>query len=384
MQYGPELGFCSPVVMNKGGRGFSNCANKMLPAERRRSLISLPEFGFPCVSKQPEQQEQKPPVDVNTVRMTKVTNAYLSTEKDGQALPMVESAYQTTFSDFSSKFATSKVNMAAAFRRRLTNPKDPQQKSRQEEQISALRGTSRFRRTEQPLSNPATKQLQYQRRQVIESTSMNETDFNDSDCDSSFGSGHAAQHDRIVSYSTFFDMCDQPSDEDYGCESDPIVDSDLRHKRRALSGTRVRKMPAHSSARIMRRYGPCREPCHQKGLAQIMTAPFPNNVPMYPNNVPMYPNMSPHHPCLAAAPSQFGYQPFPPPVRQPGEAFGNTSALSPIASRSLLTCSKDFQKHFPNVYIGLCKGLIDVSRLIQHEVVIPIKEEIELHKNSIR
>lgn len=75
--------------------------------------------------------------------------------------------------------------------------------------------------------------------------------------------------------------------------------------------------------------------------------------------------------------------PCPPVVEQPGGAVAN-DVLSPIASRSMLTCSKEFRAQFPNVYAGLCKGLLDVNRLVQHEVVVPIKEEIAIHKDAIR
>jgi len=59
-------------------------------------------------------------------------------------------------------------------------------------------------------------------------------------------------------------------------------------------------------------------------------------------------------------------------------------ALSPVASRSMLTCNREFQRCYPHVYQGLCKGLIDVNKLIAQEVVIPVREEVALHKSSIR
>eukprot|EP01071_Lankesteria_metandrocarpae_P006163 Lankesteria_metandrocarpae@DN4262_c0_g1_i1.p1 len=59
-------------------------------------------------------------------------------------------------------------------------------------------------------------------------------------------------------------------------------------------------------------------------------------------------------------------------------------SLSPVASRSMLTCNREFQRCYPNVYQGLCKGLLDVNRLITQEIVIPVKEEVTLHKSSIR
>ena len=36
------------------------------------------------------------------------------------------------------------------------------------------------------------------------------------------------------------------------------------------------------------------------------------------------------------------------------------------------------------VYEGLCKGLIDIRRLMSHEMIIPIKEEVALKRATIR
>eukprot|EP00917_Polyrhabdina_sp_WS-2016_P001773 GHVP01003685.1.p1 GENE.GHVP01003685.1~~GHVP01003685.1.p1 ORF type:complete len:558 (+),score=91.78 GHVP01003685.1:151-1824(+) len=58
--------------------------------------------------------------------------------------------------------------------------------------------------------------------------------------------------------------------------------------------------------------------------------------------------------------------------------------LTPVASRSLLTCNNDFRQCYPQVYQGICKGVIDVDRLIVNEVVIPIREEVSIHKSALR
>eukprot|EP01053_Blabericola_migrator_P002415 Blabericola_migrator_1__2414@NODE_167_length_12152_cov_196_313198_g145_i0_p2_GENE_NODE_167_length_12152_cov_196_313198_g145_i0NODE_167_length_12152_cov_196_313198_g145_i0_p2_ORF_typecomplete_len645_score130_61_NODE_167_length_12152_cov_196_313198_g145_i033185252 len=65
-------------------------------------------------------------------------------------------------------------------------------------------------------------------------------------------------------------------------------------------------------------------------------------------------------------------------------ALAENTALSPVASRSLLTCSADFKKQYPFVYQGLCKGILDIQRLIAHEIVVPIKEEVSLRRSTIR
>lgn len=75
---------------------------------------------------------------------------------------------------------------------------------------------------------------------------------------------------------------------------------------------------------------------------------------------------------------------YTPPLLQPYEPCGAYNPLTPVASRSLLTCNREFQQQFPNVYTGLCKGLLDISRLMVHEVVIPVKETVTVHKNAVR
>ncbi|KAH0488304.1 MAG: hypothetical protein KVP17_001189 [Porospora cf. gigantea B] len=67
-----------------------------------------------------------------------------------------------------------------------------------------------------------------------------------------------------------------------------------------------------------------------------------------------------------------------------GDPTLNQGAISPVNTRSLLTCSGDFAQHYPNVHKGLLKGLLDVSLLISHEVIIPIKEEVTFNKDTIR
>ncbi|KAH0473420.1 MAG: uncharacterized protein KVP18_000567 [Porospora cf. gigantea A] len=67
-----------------------------------------------------------------------------------------------------------------------------------------------------------------------------------------------------------------------------------------------------------------------------------------------------------------------------GDPTLNQGAISPVNTRSLLTCSGDFARHYPNVHKGLLKGLLDVSLLISHEVIIPIKEEVTFNKDTIR
>eukprot|EP01056_Protomagalhaensia_sp_Gyna25_P004239 Protomagalhaensia_sp_Gyna_25__4238@NODE_385_length_3627_cov_157_976031_g296_i0_p1_GENE_NODE_385_length_3627_cov_157_976031_g296_i0NODE_385_length_3627_cov_157_976031_g296_i0_p1_ORF_typecomplete_len322_score51_98_NODE_385_length_3627_cov_157_976031_g296_i08141779 len=68
----------------------------------------------------------------------------------------------------------------------------------------------------------------------------------------------------------------------------------------------------------------------------------------------------------------------------PAAVIPENCALTPVASRSLLTCSSDFKKHYPFVYQGLCKGILDIQRLIAHEIVVPIKEEVSLRRSTIR
>lgn len=59
-------------------------------------------------------------------------------------------------------------------------------------------------------------------------------------------------------------------------------------------------------------------------------------------------------------------------------------SLTPVSSVSMLTCNSDFRKQFPYVYQGLCKGMIDIRRLMSHEIVIPIKEDVSLNRSTIR
>ncbi|EZG56138.1 hypothetical protein GNI_105290 [Gregarina niphandrodes] len=59
-------------------------------------------------------------------------------------------------------------------------------------------------------------------------------------------------------------------------------------------------------------------------------------------------------------------------------------AISPTQSSSMLTCNSQFSKKFPIVYQGLCKGLIDVRTLLASELVIPIKETVEVRRNVLR
>eukprot|EP01054_Gregarina_sp_Poly1_P009120 Gregarina_sp_Poly_1__9119@NODE_55_length_17436_cov_154_331798_g47_i0_p8_GENE_NODE_55_length_17436_cov_154_331798_g47_i0NODE_55_length_17436_cov_154_331798_g47_i0_p8_ORF_typecomplete_len323_score44_19_NODE_55_length_17436_cov_154_331798_g47_i0960910577 len=68
----------------------------------------------------------------------------------------------------------------------------------------------------------------------------------------------------------------------------------------------------------------------------------------------------------------------------PTPMIAENQALSPVASRSLLTCSSDFKKQYPFVYQGLCKGILDIQRLIAHEIVVPIKEDVSLRRSTIR
>lgn len=70
---------------------------------------------------------------------------------------------------------------------------------------------------------------------------------------------------------------------------------------------------------------------------------------------------------------------FPP----PGGALMDTS-LTPVSSVSMLTCNAEFKKQFPYVFQGLCKGMIDIRRLMSYEIVIPIKEDVSLNRSTIR
>lgn len=50
----------------------------------------------------------------------------------------------------------------------------------------------------------------------------------------------------------------------------------------------------------------------------------------------------------------------------------------------MLTCNGEFRRQFPYVYQGLCKGMIDITRLMLHEIVIPVKEEISIKRSTVR
>lgn len=73
------------------------------------------------------------------------------------------------------------------------------------------------------------------------------------------------------------------------------------------------------------------------------------------------------------------YQSLPPPG-----AMVMDLAISPVQSTSMLTCNQEFKNKFPNVYLGICKGMVDIRKLMSYEIVIPVKEDVSLRRATIR
>lgn len=70
-------------------------------------------------------------------------------------------------------------------------------------------------------------------------------------------------------------------------------------------------------------------------------------------------------------------------VRGVGESM-DLMALSAVASSSMLSCSREFKRHFPQIHRALCKGLLDVSRLAAHEIIVPVREEVIVRRQVLR
>lgn len=377
-----------------------------MPLERHASLISLPDFRIANSSLQKNPSTALPVSSLAPIGLTDF-HSYLSAPQNYSNGKMHLNSHISSLENISTKLASRNIDLAAAFRHQTSSAGVAKPPSRQKAGSIYSITTSR--------SSMQYKSLKVKSRPRViprESGSLqiHHHPLNDR------RASHGKVRSRVVDDPS--DTTNSPAGSNYSevrrsktrhkssRNPSPIIDmfetnkggyipytqcNLQRHRSDSSSITNIHCKhlgPLHYSSHARHRSGrhhryyysgtSCSRPFMQvisstdEALMPITSlGQVSRNSPS-----PIMPSYYDSHSMSPSAPFNFSMQ-------QTGE-MNQYSALSPIASRSLLTCSREFQGHFPNVYAGLCKGLIDVGRLIQHEVVIPIKEEVALHKNAIR